>query len=316
MFKRKKDKKQDTPRQRRNVVTSDSRPVSSSYSYRTSRSEDQDNTGRDTSRESDSKAKSKAPTSFKRLILSRIGLIVLVAALVFSAINIISLSKDVRVVSLSSDSANTLLHTQSGYQEAARDLLAKSAWNNNKITVNANEINQELLKKFPELSSANLTLPLLSKNPVLYVESSEPALIINTPEGSFVVDSKGKALVNVEGLPDVTALGLPRVTDQSGIKVELNKQVLTSDNINFIKTVAAQLAAKNKSVSTMTLPVATSELDVTVVGESYTIKYNLRTNDARQQTGTYLATVTKLQKQNITPAEYVDVRVNGRAYYK
>lgn len=314
MFLRKKNKKQDTPRQRRNVVDSESRPVSSSYSYRTSRSEQSDNTGRDISREPESK--SKVPASFKKIVLSRIGLIILVAALVFSVINIISLSKDVRVVSLSSDSANTLLHTQTGYQEAARDLLAKSAWNNNKITVNTAEINRELLKKFPELSSANLTLPLLSKHPVLYVESSEPALILNTPEGAFVVDNKGKALVNVEGLPDVTALGLPRVTDQSGIKVELNKQVLTSDNINFIKVVAAQLAAKNKAVNTMTLPAAASELDVTVVGEAYTIKYNLRTNDARQQTGTYLATVTKLQKQNITPAEYVDVRVNGRAYYK
>lgn len=313
MLGRKKTKKPETARQRRQSVSGESRPISSSYSYRTSRSEQTDNTGRDPAKEPDRPVEA---SSFKRMLISRTGLIILVAALVISAINIISLSKQVRVVSLSSESANTLLHTQSGYQDAANDLLAKSKWNNNKITVNTNEINQQLLKKFPELSSANLTLPLFSKHPVLYIESSEPALILHTPEASFVVDNKGKALVNQEGLPDVTALSLPQVTDQSGIKVELNKQVLTSDNINFIKVVVAQLAAKNKSVNTMTLPIASSELDVTLVGESYTIKFNLRSHDPRQQTGTYLATITKIQKQGITPAEYVDVRVDGRAYYK
>ncbi len=66
----------------------------------------------------------------------------------------------------------------------------------------------------------------------------------------------------------------------------------------------------------MTLPVGTSELDVRLAGQPYSVKFNLESGTARQQAGTFLATESKLKSQNVTPAEYIDVRVDGRAYYK
>jgi hypothetical protein len=66
----------------------------------------------------------------------------------------------------------------------------------------------------------------------------------------------------------------------------------------------------------MTLPPATSELDVRVAGQPYFIKFNLQSGDARQQAGTFLATQSHLQSQNIVPSTYIDVRVDGRSYYK
>ena len=66
----------------------------------------------------------------------------------------------------------------------------------------------------------------------------------------------------------------------------------------------------------MVLPVGTSELDVKLTNQPYTVKFNLESGTARQQAGTFLATQAKLQSQNVTPGQYVDVRVGGRAYYK
>jgi hypothetical protein len=70
------------------------------------------------------------------------------------------------------------------------------------------------------------------------------------------------------------------------------------------------------SVGSMILPAGTSELDVHLAGQPYFVKFNLNNNDPRQQAGTFLAAIANLQKNHITPAQYIDVRVDGRAYYQ
>ena len=303
---------QPKTRQRRQVVDPDTRPVSTSFSYRTSRSEQVDNTGRDPSRENTPKPEK----NLGRFLLQRFGLIILLLALIVSALNMVSLSKNAKIVSVTGNKNTIFLHTESEYSQAANKLLASSVWNGNKITVNSENVSEQMLRQFPELTSASLTLPLFSKRPVLYVQASQPILILNTEQGSFVVDNAGKALLLKENLANADKLGLPQVNDLSNLKVTLNKQVLTSDNVSFIRTVIEQLKAKSYNVSTMSLPSAANELDVNLEGQPYDIKFNLRSNTARQQAGTFLATIAKLRGQNVVPSKYVDVRVDGRAYYQ
>ena len=78
----------------------------------------------------------------------------------------------------------------------------------------------------------------------------------------------------------------------------------------------AQLTAKQYTISALTLPAGTSELDASLSGLPYIVKFNLQATNARQQVGTFLATAGRLSSQHITPAKYVDVRVDGRAYYQ
>jgi hypothetical protein len=259
-----------------------------------------------------------APKHLSRFLLRRFGLVVLLIALVVSSVNVLSLSSNVRVLSLTGSGGNSFLHDKAVYQAAASQLFAGSIWNRNKITVNTARIDQKMLDQFPELSSVSVTLPLLSKRPVVYVQTTQPALILATKDGSYIVDTAGKALLRAGSLPSGSHLALPIVTDQSGLKININHQVLSSDNVNFIQIVAAQLAARHFSASSMELPVGTSELDVHLNGQPYVVKFNLQSGagDARQQAGTFLATQAKLQSQNITPSQYIDVRVDGRAYYK
>lgn len=250
-------------------------------------------------------------------MLHRFGLIILLIALVISCVNALSLSSDARVVSLTpAGSAGPFMHDKRIYQMAADNLLAGSIWNRNKITVNTEGISRQMLKQFPELSSVSITLPLLSKHPTVYVQTARPALILSARNGSYVIDTTGKALINAANLSGNARQGLPLVTDQSGLDAAINHQVLSSDDVSFILTVIAQLSASHVSVSALVLPAGTSELDVHVSGQPYTVKFNLESGDARQQAGTFLATQAELKSRNITPAQYVDVRVDGRAYYK
>ncbi len=298
---------------RRHSNLEEEMPKPASFSYRARRSDEALNLGR--------RERKIVPSMLYsgRFWLQRSGMIVLLVAIVVSAVNIFSLSTPVRIVSLTSNNASTFVLNKTAYQAAADRLLTGSVWDHNKVTVDTGKISRQLLAQFPELASVSVTIPLLTHHPIIYLEPAQAALIIQSAaSGSFVLNSNGRALLATthDSLVASEAASLPVVTDLSGLKLVLGHQVLPADTVSFIQTVAAQLAAKKYTVASMSLPPATSELDVTLAGQPYTIKFNLEDNDARQQVGTFLATITDLQSQSITPAHYVDVRVDGRAYYQ
>jgi len=134
--------------------------------------------------------------------------------------------------------------------------------------------------------------------------------------GSYVLDTSGKALLGGAVPAAVMALNLPTLTDQSGLAIAVNHEALRSRDVRFIQTVVAELKTHGLTPSSLVLPVASSELDVHLLGQPYFTKFNLQSDDAPQQVGTFLAVQAQLKGQNVLPGAYVDVRVNGRAYYK
>jgi hypothetical protein len=85
--------------------------------------------------------------------------------------------------------------------------------------------------------------------------------------------------------------------------------------VAFIQEVAGQLKAKNMAIDSLTLPALADELDVRVKGLPYFIKFNIQANP-RQSAGAFLAAKQHLDSQHVTPSQYVDVRVEEKAYYK
>jgi hypothetical protein len=232
--------------------------------------------------------------------------------------NILSLSSRADIEPYSTNTSTDLLFDKSAYQAAADRLLADSVWNHNKITLDTGKISRTLLAEFPELANVSVTVPFFQHNPIIYVQPAQPAIIISSAaDGSFVLNENGKALLANTSNPLIAGQQpLPVVTDLSGLQLKLGNQVLPASSVSFIQAVVAQLAAKKYTVSSMTLPPAASELDVKLVGKPYYVKFNLEDNDPLQQVGTFLATITELQSQGTAPSQYVDVRVDGRAYYQ
>ena len=301
-------KKQAAPASGRRQVVSGGRPTA--YSYHANRSEQEYNVGRSEPREQDTRRQARV----LRDIRQRLGFILALLVVLACIINVLRLSSDPKVVSLTAGSADTFLHSNATYEQAAQKLLAGSILNGNKITINSDQIVHKLKQEFPELSDVSITLPLVGHRPVVYIAPTTPSLILQAGPSSFVLDENGKVLTTNTSGPDTTSL--PTVTDQSGLKAEVNKQALPASTISFIQTVLGQLAAAHLTVASLTLPTSTYELDVHPSGVGYFVKFNIHSDDARQQAGTYLAVRQRLQSQNITPAAYIDVRVDGRAYYK
>jgi hypothetical protein len=227
----------------------------------------------------------------------------------------LTLSPDAKVLQLESSDKNSFLHSQADYEKAVQTLLKQSVWNRNKITVNSNRITAELQQQFPELSSVSMTLPLVAHRPIVYIQPVQPALALHAANGTFILGENGKALLAASN-SFANIHDLPVVNDQSGLQVRLDHQAITADDTRFIQEIVAQLSNKGYKVSSLTLPAASREVDAAIEGKPYQVKFNLQTGDARQQAGTFLATIANLEGQHSTPAQYVDVRVDGRAYYK
>ncbi len=287
--------------------------LGSAFSYHALRSEQDVSTGRQEPRP-DRRAQTRPFWQFwsKRFVMAA-TLVVAIAVFV----NVSVLLPSAKITLLDGASAtNPLLRSNGAYQQAADAILTKSVWNRNKITVNTGALRAGLLKQFPEIDDASVSLPLFGHRPVVYLQPAQAALILNASNGSFVVDTRGKALLSASASASSTTSGLVQLTDQGGLTVKLNQQALTAQDVAFIQTIISQLKARGFSVASMTLPASASELDVQIAGKPYFVKFNLNNSDARQQAGTFLATVTQLGRQNVAPTQYVDVRVDGRAYYK
>lgn len=285
-------------------------PVSKTFLYSSRRSEAALNTGRQLQRD----LKESATRSF-RFSLQRFGLVILAIAAIISLFNILKLSSDPKIEVISSGNSAPIQST-ADYQKYAHQQLSKSFLNGNKVTVDTVKLSQEMLDHFPDLKDVSVTVPLLAHRPIVYIEPTSPSLVLVAANGTFLVSETGRAMSQAA---DVASLGqndIPVITDQSGLNLELGKQALPGDSVSFIKSVLAQLSAAKVTVGALNLPSNSSELDVQIAGQPYFVKFNLHSDKAREQAGTYLATIASLQNQHITPAKYIDVRVSGRAYYQ
>ncbi len=301
--------KPKNPPSRRHRVVVEENQGSKAFSYRSQRSNQEPNTGRLIER------KSPTPTNRKlgHFLLRRFGLVILLIAGGACTINVLSLTANPKVLPLTTSDSRTFLRPTITYEAAASSALRRSIWNYNKVTIDTAQLSQQLLNQFPELASVSVTLPLLAHRPLVYVQPAQPALVLVTNNGSFIIDNTGKALI-----AGTSSSGpqLPVLHDQSNLRIQLNHQVLPAANVSFIQNILAQLAAKRFTVSAMTLPAAASELDVQGAGQPYFVKFNLQRDDPRGQAGVFLATIAGLQRKNIMPSKYVDVRVEDRAYYQ
>ncbi|HSX34957.1 MAG TPA: hypothetical protein VLF62_04905 [Candidatus Saccharimonadales bacterium] len=251
------------------------------------------------------------------LRLGKLPLRILLVVVGLFLLSSLYVSGEPRLVQLSDDAAApTLLQDQQVYEQAAAQLLGNSPLNHLKPTLNTQRVAAALDAQFPELGTVVVTLPAFGHQMEVRVDPARPALIMSNNTGqSFVLDTTGRALMASAQAPRVGKLGLPIVTDQSGITLRAGHAVLPSSTTHFITEVAGQLKAAKLSVNSLTLPKGTSELAVRLEGQPYTIKFNLM-GDGRAEAGAFLAVKQQLDRDHKTPSAYIDVRVDGRAYYK
>ena len=230
---------------------------------------------------------------------------------------LVGLSSTPKIVITGSKSSQLALQNTAVYADTVHQMLGKSMSNNNKLTINTEAVATELKARYPELHTVTVSLPFFGRQPIVYLQPVVPQMVLSTSSGQFILDSNGRALSTYanQKLGEDGSQPIPIVTDQSGLAAQKGQIILPSKTVAFITEVAGQLYAKKIAVETWTLPAGGGELTVKPVGASYFVKFSLQ-GVAREEAGTYLATKQYLDTHHISPKEYVDARVSGRAYYK
>jgi hypothetical protein len=285
------------------------------FSYYANRSPGETAVGRDP----ESVSERASPRDGKlRRFTRRFVILVVCLVVLASVMNELSLDSTPKVVALFTPASRVFLQSSDTYQRAATALL-QSLSNRNKLTINAGSISSSMLHKFSELSAVSVALPVLGHRPTVYIQPSEPSMILVSSGSSsnFVLDTRGRALVRAgANTANLGKLHVPTVVDQNPLQIELGQTVLPTTTVRFIQTVATQLSAQHIRFTSMILPKGTSELDVYISGQPFYARFNTEDNTALQQTGTFIAVYKRLQSQGTVPHQYIDVRIDGRAYYK
>lgn len=238
-----------------------------------------------------------------------------IASIIVSAGFFLSIDTNPKIVTLESRSDSSLLREKQAYQIEAQKILSKSLLNRSKVTIDTTNFNNQMKLKFPELSEVSVILPLAGRRPIVEVTAKHPVLVLKTGYTQYLLDSRGTAIMNKAEAIGIDSFKLLAVTDQNTNKVSIGKRALTENDVVFITTVVEQLSSKQISLDSAELPQIPAELHVRIKGQSYYVKFNLY-GDGKVQAGAFLAVKQKLDTDNISPAEYVDVRIEERVFYK
>lgn len=245
-----------------------------------------------------------------RLVPTVIAAAVIVGSLLFS----LTLTSRPSVSTLE-DQASPYRSTDA-YADAAAEIMNGSLGNKTKFSINTTEVEQKLMERFPELRAAALRLPVIGRRANLVIDIKSPVLLLNTSSRNYVLDNSGTVISEVHTLSEESRQKLLAVKDQGNLPVEIGKQAVTTDTVAFIQAVVAQLKAKQIEVTQLSLPPNNAnQLDIRMNGMPYYLKTDVA-GDARLQIGSFLAVKEKLERDRVAPAEYIDVRVEEKVFYK
>lgn len=251
----------------------------------------------------------------RRLKLGNLPFYVAIAVMLICAGYVMTLESQAKVQVISNTSDNVLLRPKEVYETAAEQLLADSLLNRTKLTINITGLQNKLEAQFPELESASITLPLIGHRPIVDIVPRLPVLKLATQQGVYLVDREGRVLIKTTEATNQANLAVPQVFDESNIDIKAGQGILTSQSVSFITILVDQMTSAKLEIENLILPIAPNEVRLRITGRPYFVKFNLE-NDPRLSAGAFLALKKQFDTQNSQPSEYIDLRLDEKAFYK
>ena len=207
---------------------------------------------------------------------------------------------------------DTSFHSQSDYTDSVSSLF-HAIKNRNKITFDEKALIADLQKKYPEISNAQIELPFFSQKPIVRLAVAEPSFVLKNHTANYVVNSKGTAVSRTNNVSG--SARLVTIDDQSGFNVKPGNRVLGTSSVTFIDNLIRQCRKANVEIKSLTIPQAPQELILKTKDQNYYVKFYLGGN-VETQAGQFLAARKYFKDIHKNPATYLDVRVEGKIFYK
>lgn len=194
-------------------------------------------------------------------------------------------------------------------QEAAQGQLDKRWWWRNLTTLDTRKLQDSLLKAQPQLESVDISRRWPSRLN-LKVTEREPNLAWRSGEETYLLSSEG---IIVARAGEVGSK-LPVVEDSTNLPVELGDRVVPARFVAFTLELIRLLPKQGEQITNIKVPDTTSEVYVETKN-GYYLKFDT-TRQASGEVGDLAKVLALLKSQGKKPTEYIDLRIEGKAYYK
>ena len=196
------------------------------------------------------------------------------------------------------------------YTAAIQDYLSANPLERLAVNINANNLSRAIQSRYPEVSSvsppakgalwsADFSVNL--RSPVVYWQSGNMKAYVDSTGVVFERNILGTSVIAVE--------------DQTGIRASVGNSVISGRFLQFIGKVVGYFKENNLTVNKMILPASTTrQVLVSLDGVGYSIKMTVD-RPAAGQVEDAVRAIRYLTNRGVA-AEYIDVRVSRRAFYK
>jgi len=187
-----------------------------------------------------------------------------------------------------------------------QSLLDKSMAQDNLLTLNTGKLTADLIALDPQLKAVEIQRSWPHGITVI-VTQKQPALAWSTGNQNYLLDRDGTV---IGSLPNGSTL--PTVVDGSNLPVQKGQQVVTASFVTFCTELLADLPQTGIGVTGLRVQDTTFDLYVQT-NKGYQLIFDT-TRPAADEVAD-LETVEKTLAGKV-PAQYIDMRIAGKAYYQ
>ncbi len=179
----------------------------------------------------------------------------------------------------------------------------------NLITFSPGRLEQSVIGEIPEIKHLSFKRGWPTRL-IITVSEREPSLAWRSGGVLYLLDRDGTVIRQITDKQGKLAV----VTDTTNLPVKAGERVVPSRFVAFTLDTAAGLAGLGEKVKDMSVRDTTSELNVNLA-RGFLVKFDT-TRGAGSQIHALQLVLSSLAKSGRRPKEYVDLRVEGKAYYK
>ncbi len=187
-------------------------------------------------------------------------------------------------------------------------LVFHSLGQGNELTIDTVALASKLQQTDPRLRNVNVVRQW-PHGLNISAQLKQPSLGWSSDGAFYVLDKDGTVIGQLPA-----GSNLPLVTDDSNLPVTLGKVVAPTEFIEYVTALVPQLRANGVTVKGIDIKDTTFDLYVTT-GQGYQLIFDTpRTVDS--EIADYKVVMQTLAKQHATPSKYIDLRIQGRAYWQ
>lgn len=207
------------------------------------------------------------------------------------------------------DKVEVAAPSRAGEIQSAALKLTDSNWKwGNQLTFDAESFTSRLKEEDPALKDVSVKRKGLNTL-VVTATLKQPSLGWNTGNQTYVLDRDGTIIGTVTGSP-----AFPVIVDGSNVPVQTGQRVVSANFVQFVQQVVPALAATGITVTRFDIKDTTLDLSAQT-NKGYKLLFDT-SRGAEEEVADLRAVQRLLASQKKVPAEYIDLRIAGKAYYK